>query len=201
MSLLLTAPCYPLITLPAAVCHHSEGISRQCRYRHSPPPLLPPPRPQPPPPPPPPLTTTTTTTATTTHHHHNNHKSLTTTTHHHHHRHQIMWARLMSTTTTTATTTHHHHNNHKSLTTTTHHHHHRHQIMWARLMSFHHSGFLMGASCPQSGRGLVGSHACVQLQPSCCLLFLILVSFWSRYSLLSFSLSLASPIHSVLLAL
>jgi hypothetical protein len=105
----------------AAVCLHSEGISRQCRY-HSPP-------------------------------------SLTTTT----------AAPTSAITTTTSSS---------SATTTTHHHH---QIMWARLMSFHHSGFLMGASCPQSGRGLVGSHACVQLQLSCCLLFFIFVLF--RFSL------------------
>eukprot|EP00041_Stephanoeca_diplocostata_P029261 m.858982 g.858982 ORF g.858982 m.858982 type:complete len:526 (+) comp23526_c0_seq5:1852-3429(+) len=33
------------------------------------------------------------------------------------------------------------------------------EVFWARLLSFHAQDFLMGASCPQSGRGLVGMHA------------------------------------------
>eukprot|EP00037_Helgoeca_nana_P031493 m.403289 g.403289 ORF g.403289 m.403289 type:complete len:553 (+) comp28407_c0_seq12:1520-3178(+) len=33
------------------------------------------------------------------------------------------------------------------------------EVFWARLLSFHQHGFLMGASCPQSGQGLVGCHA------------------------------------------
>ncbi|KAJ3193868.1 Calpain-type cysteine protease dek1 [Irineochytrium annulatum] len=33
------------------------------------------------------------------------------------------------------------------------------EVLWARLLSFHHHRFLVGAACPASGEGLVGSHA------------------------------------------